>query len=316
MDPIPSPPFSGPPVTPSGPGSLRAGSSGEDPKPADAPFGPALLAQAFDRARRENRAALVVYLAAGDPTLAATVELARAAVEAGADVLELGIPFSDPLADGPVIQAAYSRALDGGTTVEGALGCAEEVVRATGAPVVLMTALNCVLARGTEAFCRRASQAGAAGILVPDLPVEEARELQEAAARHSLGTVFLAAPDSGPQRTALAAAASTGFLYLLRRRGITGAGGKGEELASRVAEVRRLTQVPVAVGFGIATPQDAAEVAQVADGVIVGSALVEAAHRAFIRSEKPEEGLRKAAAAVGDAVAALAGAVREARRRP
>lgn len=305
---------SGPPVPPSDGSASADDSTAAGAGPLGVPSGPGLLARAFGRAREENRAALVVYLAAGDPHFAATVELAAAAAAAGADVLEVGIPFSDPLADGPVIQAAYTRALSGGATVEGALGCAEETARVTGVPVVLMAALNCVLARGIDHFCRRASQAGAAALLVPDLPVEEAQELRQAADRHSLGTVFLVAPDSGPHRTALAASASTGFVYLLRRRGITGAGGEGEDLPARVAEVRRLARAPVAVGFGIATPLDAAEAARVGDGVIVGSALVELAHRALARAEKPGEGIRTACETVAEAVAALAQAVRQARR--
>lgn len=260
---------------------------------------------AFARAADQGRSALLVYLAAGDPDHETTLALARACVEAGADVVELGVPFSDPLADGPVIQAAYTRALSHGSTTAATLACAREVARETGAPVVLMVAYNCVLATGEEAFCRAAADAGVSGILVPDLPLEDADTMRAAAAAHGLGTVFLVAPDSGPRRVAAAAAASTGFVYLVRRRGITGSGEGGVDLPRRVAEARRDGSVPVAVGFGIGTPADVAEVAAEADGVIVGSALVQAAFEAARDAPDEGSGRRAAAAAVGERVRAL-----------
>lgn len=286
--------------------------------------GPERLAFAFRRCADEDRAALIPFLAAGDPCLAATVELARAAAEAGADVLELGVPFSDPLADGPVIQAAYARALAAGVNVRGVLGCAAEVFEATRLPLVLMSALNPVLAYGIEAFCRDAAAAGAAGLLVPDLPVEDAGDLRAACGGAGLATVFLAAPDSGPGRVAAAARASTGFVYLVRRRGVTGARGESES-GEALRWARRNASVPVALGFGITTSEEAADAARQADGVVVGSALVRAAAgtRARGRTGASDDGRdtgrdasasETAADAVRRLVAELAAAVRTARR--
>ncbi len=267
------------------------------------------LAAAFRQAKEEDRTALVVFLAAGDPDFETTVELARAAVEAGADVLELGVPFSDPLADGPVIQAAYTRALAGGSTTTATMDCAARIARETEAPVVLMVALNCVLARGFHGFCAAAAEAGVSGILIPDLPVDDASEMREAAERVGLGTVFLVGPDSGPDRVAAAAAASTGFVYLMRRRGITGAGSGGVDLERRLKEVRAAGSAPVAVGFGISTPEDAAELAGVADGVIVGSVLVDTAFRARAAGRDAGEGMERAVRKVKEAVTGLSRAL-------
>jgi tryptophan synthase alpha chain len=238
------------------------------------------IAAAFRTAAAEERAALTIFLAAGDPDYGTTVALARAAVSAGADILELGCPFSDPLADGPIIQAAYTRALAGGATTAGTLSCAAGVAAATGVPIVLMVAVNCVLARGVEHFCREAAAAGVSGLLVPDLPVEDSHELRDAADRAGLAMVFLVGPDSGEDRTAAATAASTGFVYVVRRRGVTGAGPGSGDLAGRLERTRAAGSTPVVVGFGVATPADVAELAGLADGIVVGSALVRAAFEA------------------------------------
>jgi tryptophan synthase alpha chain len=249
------------------------------------------VGRAFDHARAENRAALITFLAAGDPDLAATERLACAAAGAGADMIELGIPFTDPLADGPVIQAAYTRALNGGVTVNAILTSVERIARGTGLPIVLMTAFNPVLARGVDRFCRDASAAGAAGVLVPDLLPEDAGELCGSARRHGLDTVFLAAPGAPERRLRAPAAAATGFLYLVSRRGVTGAhGGPDAGLESDVARARAVCTIPLAVGFGVSTAADAARVAAVADGVIVGSALVAAAAAATGRRSHTDAG--------------------------
>lgn len=261
--------------------------------------GPDRIGAAFKRATDDGRAALIVFLATGDPDYETTLELARAAVTAGADIIELGSPFSDPLADGPSIQAAYTRALAGGASTAGTLDCAASVAAATGVPIVLMVALNCLLAYGTGRFCRDAAVAGVSGILVPDLPVEDAAELRDAALGAGIATVFLAGPDSPPDRIAAAAAASTGFLYLVRRRGITGAGPAAADLRRRMEAATAAATAPIAVGFGIATPTDAGELAERADGIIVGSVLVEAAHEAGGR----------AADVVGERVRALRAAL-------
>lgn len=289
-------------------GSTNGGPT-SDSAAVDGRTGIQRIAEAFDRAADQGRAALVVFLAAGDPDYDTTIELARAAVDAGADIIELGSPFSDPLADGPVIQAAYTRALANGTATARTLECAGRVAGATGAPIVLMVAYNCVLAYGVDRYCHDAAAAGVSGLLVPDLPVDDAGELRSAAAVAGLGTVFLVGPDSGSRRVEAAATAATGFVYLLRRRGITGAGAGGFDLGPRVAEARAAGPAPVAVGFGIATPGEAAEVAAWADGVIVGSALVAAAWEAG-----QQGGAQAARAAVEGRVRALATALREAHR--
>jgi tryptophan synthase alpha chain len=252
---------------------------------------------AFARATEEGRTALIVFLAAGDPDYETTLALARAAVAAGADLIELGSPFTDPLADGPVVQAAYTRALANGATTAATLDCARRVAAETGIPVVLMVGVNTVLARGFHRFCRDAADAGASGLLVPDLPVDDAEELSAAARATGLGTMFLVGPHSGPDRVAAAAGASTGFVYVLRRPGITGAGPGSLDLATRVRQARAAGPAPVAAGFGITGPGDVAELADVADGVIIGSALVQAAHEAGDPAE--------AARAVSERVAAL-----------
>lgn len=244
------------------------------------------LASTFARARAEGRAALVAYLAAGDPAMEATVALAGAVAEGGADVLELGIPFSDPLADGPIIQAAYTRALAAGASVKGVMEALPRIVERSGLPVVLMTACNPLLAYGQERFCRDAAAAGASGVLVPDLLPEESGSLRRCAGDAGLDTIFLTAPDTEERRLAAAAEVSTGFLYLISRRGLTGPeGGPGDSLEADVARARRHTSLPIAVGFGVSTAGEARRVAAAADGVIVGSAFVRAAAR---RHDEPE----------------------------
>lgn len=239
------------------------------------------ISEAFARCRAEGRAALVAYLAAGDPDLGTTVALAAAVAEGGADVLELGIPYSDPLADGPIIQAAYTRALAGGIRVRSIFERLPHIVEESGLPIVLMTALNPVLAYGPEAFCRDAATAGAGGLLVPDLLPEDGRSLRALARAAGLDTVYLGAPDTSEWRLAAAARASSGFIYLISRRGVSGPqGGVGDQLERQVQRVKRYTDVPVAVGFGVTSADDARRVAQVADGVIVGSALVREAAEA------------------------------------
>lgn len=242
------------------------------------------IAATFARCRAERRAALIPFLAAGDPDFATTFALARAAADAGADIIELGVPFSDPLADGPVIQAAYARALQGGASTRLALRCAAGVAEQTDRPVVLMVALNQVLSFGMDPFIEDAAGAGVAGVIVPDLPLEDADELRAVAARVGLATVFLAAPDTPAARLADIVRASTGFVYMVRRRGVTGIGLTEDDLPARVAAARATSTVPIAAGFGVTTAADAADVARVADGVIVGSALIRAAGEAMLRA--------------------------------
>lgn len=238
------------------------------------------IAAAFDAARAQGRAALMPYMMAGFPDRESSFAVAQAYADAGADLIELGVPFSDPLADGPTIHAAATKALSEGATLETALEVCESV--AARVPVVFMVYSNMVLAHGgAAAFARRAADAGAAGAIVPDLPLEEAGEVREALSAAGLDLVPLLAPTTPPERRARICAAAQGFVYLVSTVGTT---GERQELPPGLAELVAATkadaEAPVAVGFGIGTPEQAARVGEVADGVIVGSRLVRAAGEA------------------------------------
>jgi tryptophan synthase alpha chain len=242
--------------------------------------GAARIAAAFDAARTEGRAALMPYAMAGFPDRESSLAVVAAYADCGADLVELGVPFSDPLADGPTIHAAATAALARGATLDTALEVCESV--ADRVPVVLMVYANMVLAQGGAAeFARRAAAAGAAGTIVPDLPLDEAGEVRDALAAAGLALVPLLAPTTAPQRRSRICAAAEGFVYVVSTVGTT---GEREQLppglAELVAATRADAEVPVAVGFGIGTPEQAARVGEVADGVIVGSRLVRAAGEA------------------------------------
>ncbi len=240
------------------------------------------IAEAFRRARQEGRAALIPFLTAGDPDAATTRALVLEMARRGADLVELGIPFSDPLADGATIQRASQRALAGGFSLRRALDLAAEIRRAAPLPLVLMSYVNPILSFGAAAFAAAAAAAGVDGVIVPDLPPEEAEELAGPCDRHGLSTIFLVAPTTAADRISLICARSRGYIYYVSLRGVTGArAALPGDLAAGIARVRAATDLPVAVGFGIATPQQVAAVAREADGVIVGSAIVQAieAHR-------------------------------------
>ena len=232
------------------------------------------IASAF--ADNGKRAALMPYLMGGYPSIEESVAAGLAAVDAGADLLELGIPFSDPLADGPVIHAAGTDALAAGATPHGVLGVCERL--AVRVPVVLMVYANIVLTAGAGAFALRAAAAGASGLIVPDLPHDEADEVRAACDAEGLALVPLVAPTTTPERIAAIGADARGFVYTVSLTGTTGERAElPEGLAETVERVRGSTDVPVAVGFGISTPDQARAVADVADGVIVGSRIVRAA---------------------------------------
>ena len=236
------------------------------------------IAEAFERARANGRrAALMPYLMGGFPTVAASKEIGLAYARAGADLVELGIPFSDPLADGPVIHAAATAALDAGATLPGVLEVARAV--APHVPVVVMCYANVILARGLERFLDELVQAGAGGLIVPDLPLEESDDARAGCDRRGLALVPLIAPTTPDQRLARIGAAARGFLYAVSVTGTTGERAAIDDgLGAIIARARAHTNVPVAVGFGIGTPQQAALAAAAgADGVIVGSRLVRAA---------------------------------------
>jgi tryptophan synthase alpha chain len=238
--------------------------------------GAARIARAFEQARRENRAALIPYLALGHPTPAASLELAQAAIAGGADLLELGVPFSDPLADGPVIQRATHAALQQGTTVARCLELARHLRRYENVvPLIFMGYYNPILAYGEEAFCRACSEAGVDGLIVPDLPPEEGERLESTCRTFGLALIYLLAPTSTPERIRLVTRRSQGFVYLVSVAGTTGAREHlPPDLSAFVNRVRAVTDKPLAVGFGISTPEQARQVAELADGVVVGSALV------------------------------------------
>lgn len=237
------------------------------------------IGRAFARARSQGRAALITYLTLGYPSPKESPALVRALQAGGADLIELGVPFSDPLADGPIIQQASHQALQAGMTPR---GCLELVSRlrqgGVEVPLLLMGYYNPIHAYGLEAYARDCAHAGVDGLIVPDLPLEEAGPLRAACEEEGLALVFLVAPTSGEERIARIAAATRGFLYLVSRLGITGMGqGPGEELAEQLALVRRHARTPVAVGFGLSRPEQVRRLASQVDGLIVGSAVVERA---------------------------------------
>ncbi len=220
---------------------------------------------------------LIVYLAAGDPSLEETGKLLQAVDRGGADVIELGIPFSDPMADGPVIQRASERALKRGATVTRILQLLPAWRRTLHAPVILFSYFNPILQYGLERFARDVAQAGAEGALVVDLSPEEAGSYIQAMHASNLDTVFLASPTSTDERLARIGSVSTGFLYLISRAGVTGERGTVPEALSALAQrVRRFSKLPLAVGFGLSNPEQVREAQKVADAAVVGSALVRA----------------------------------------
>lgn len=233
------------------------------------------LAEAFARTRREKRAAFVAYLCAGDPDFDTSLAACRAVLDAGADVLELGVPFSDPLADGLTNQLAAQRALAGGMTAARVFELVRRLREKSQAPVVFYTYYNLVFSHGVENYVRAAKEAGVDGMLTLDLPPEEADELLAACAKHDLKTVFIVAPTTPASRLPRIGAAATGFIYYVSREGVTGVRDQvAANIPEAVARIRQHTTLPVAVGFGLSTPEQVKQVARVADGVVVGSALV------------------------------------------
>jgi tryptophan synthase alpha chain len=229
----------------------------------------------FEQLREKGAAAFIPFITAGDPTLAQTKAILLALEAAGADVIELGIPFSDPVGDGPVIQEASLRALQHGVKLRDVLALVRDLRRESQVPLLLFSYFNPLLAYGVENFARDAAAAGADGVLCVDLPAEEADDYKRALDAHGLCTVFLAAPTTSDARLAAIGQRCTGFVYYVSRLGVTGTraelvGG----LKEAVARIKRFTTKPVAVGFGISTPEHAREVASFAEGVVVGSAIV------------------------------------------
>ena len=233
------------------------------------------IGRLFDCLKRDGRKGLIAYLTAGDPAPDRTADLVEALVRGGADLIELGVPFSDPIADGPVIQRAGARALMAGATLGSVLDIAAEIRRRSEVPLLLFTYLNPVLRYGLERLAADAARQGIDGCLLTDASVEEAQDYAATMHRHGLDTVFLAAPTSTPRRLELVARYSTGFIYLVSRTGVT---GEREQLSDSVANlvraVRAVTDLPLAVGFGISRPEHVAELARQVEAVVVGSAFV------------------------------------------
>jgi len=231
--------------------------------------------QTFTDLHTRHEAALIAYVMAGDPNLAETEHLVLALEKAGADIIELGVPFSDPIADGPVIQQAAERSLRNGTSLRKILPMVKQLRTKSQIPIVLMAYYNSIHAFGPERFCREAVAAGVDGLIVPDMPADEAGPLKGPARASGLQLIFLLAPTSTAERRAFVARQSNGFVYYVSLTGITGA--KLSNLADvekNVEKIRKVSKTPIAVGFGVATPEDAARVSAIADGVIVGSAIV------------------------------------------
>lgn len=235
------------------------------------------IAAVFDRLRSQNRAALISFITAGDPHPAATVGLMQALVQGGADIVELGVPFSDPMADGPVIQKASERALAHGTSLADVLGMVREFRRKDGdTAIVLMGYANPIEAMGYSVFAAAAAEAGVDGVLTVDLPPEEAESLSCALSAHRLDTIFLLAPTTPEHRVAAVAKLASGFVYYVSLKGVTGAANLDlEAVTQRIGTLRGQLPVPVGVGFGIRDAQSAQAVARIADAVVIGSRLVQ-----------------------------------------
>lgn len=261
------------------------------------------IGQTFERLHNLRERALVSYVTAGDPDLETTKTLVREMVRYGGDIIEIGVPFSDPLADGPIVQRASQRALQAGTSIRRILRMVRELRPEIDVPLVLMTYYNPIYTYGEEAFVQEALNAGVDGIIVPDLPPEEAQTLRNLTAGTSLDMIFLAAPTSTPARLRLIAAASQGFIYYVSRLGTTGVRAElSDDLRDMLSELRHVTTKPIVVGFGVSTPEHVRLVAEMADGVVVASAILK------LLEDIPDR--RTKLAQVGDFIAALKAATR------
>ncbi|MBI5695803.1 MAG: tryptophan synthase subunit alpha [Nitrospirae bacterium] len=233
------------------------------------------ISEKFRELRGRGETALIPYIMAGDPDLKTTEELIFIIDKSGADMIELGVPFSDPLADGPTIQKAAIRALGSGTHLSGVFGLVKGARKHTEIPIILMLYYNLVLKYGEEKFARDAARAGVDGVIIPDLPPDEAAGMMAAAKAFGLNVIFLLAPTSSDERIRLVERSTGGFIYYVSMTGVTGKQGELDKgIEAQMKKIRRLSKKPVCVGFGISSPEQAAKVASWADGVIVGSAIV------------------------------------------
>ncbi len=268
-----------------------------------APPNPTRISKRFAELRRSGELGIVAYITAGDPSFDATLKFVLALAEAGADVIELGVPFSDPLADGPTIQRASERALKAGTTLAGVLELVRRIRKSSQVPLVLFSYYNPILQMGLEKLASAAASAGADGVLATDLTPEESDDYRRILAAHHLDTIFLGAPTSTDERLAKIADCSSGFLYLISRTGVTGAKDMlPDDLPALLRRARGVTQLPIAVGFGISLPGHVSVLGGLADAAVVGSALVSEIEKATAHGSSP--------AAVDAAAFALAARVR------
>ncbi len=261
------------------------------------------ISKRFAALREFGELGIIAYITAGDPSLDATRKFVLALANAGADVIELGIPFSDPLADGPTIQRASERALKAGTTLAQVIGLVREIRKSSEVPIVLFSYYNPVLQLGLEKFASTAATAGADGVLITDLTPEESDDYRQVLAAHHLDTIFLGAPTSTDDRLAKIATASSGFLYLISRTGVTGAkDALPDDLPALLRRARNVTKLPIAVGFGISLPGHVSVLGGLADAAVVGSALVSEIEKATAANPTP--------AAIDAAATALAVRIR------
>ena len=233
------------------------------------------ISEAFNDARARGEKALITYIMAGDPSIEKTKEIIFALEDGGADIIELGVPFSDPLADGPTIQKASERALACNTTLDKVLSLVADVRKSSEIPIVIMTYYNIIFKYGEERFVDEATARGVDGVIVPDLPPEEAKDFIRFSRAKGLDTIFLLAPTSTERRISLISKKSTGFIYYVSLTGVTGVRQEiSKSIGPMVKKIKGCTNKPVAVGFGISTPSQASEVARYSDGIVVGSAIV------------------------------------------
>ena len=261
------------------------------------------ISKRFADLRASGELGIIAYITAGDPSLDATLKYVLALAEAGADVIELGVPFSDPLADGPTIQRASERALKAGASLAGVLDLVDRIRRSSQVPLVLFSYYNPILQMGLEKFASAAASAGADGVLATDLTPEESEDYRRILAAHHLDTIFLGAPTSTDERLAKIAACSSGFLYLISRTGVTGAkDALPDDLPALLRRARSVTPLPIAVGFGISLPGHVSVLGGLADAAVVGSALVSEIEKA--------PSVEAAAVALGERIRALKQAAR------
>lgn len=269
------------------------------------------ISKRFADLRASGELGIVAYITAGDPSLDATLRFVLALAEAGADVIELGVPFSDPLADGPTIQRASERALKSGTTLDSVIDLVRRIRQSSQVPLILFTYYNPILQMGLEKFALTAASAGADGALVTDLTPEESADYRRIMTAHHLDTIFLGAPTSTDDRLAKIAAVSSGFLYLISRTGVTGAkDALPDVLPALLRRARAATQLPLAVGFGISLPGHVSVLGGLADAAVVGSALVAEIEQATKANPNSSAAIDTAAKALGDRIRSLKQAAR------